>query len=84
MRINVMMIVYVRYSKMSLLQGDCMKKVIINPGCISCGTCAFTAPEVFEVTDISHVKEAVDLEKNKERIKEAVRKCPVQVITFEE
>lgn len=79
-----MMIVYVKYSKMSLLQGDCMKKVIINPGCISCGTCAFTAPEVFEVTDISHVRETVDLEKNKECIKEAVCKCPVQVITFEE
>ncbi len=61
-----------------------VKKVIIKPGCISCGTCEFTAPEVFEVSDISHVKENANLEKNKERIKEAVRKCPVQVITVEE
>jgi len=61
-----------------------LKKVTINPGCISCGTCEFTAPEVFEVTDISHVKKDANLEKNKERIKQAVRKCPVSVITFEE
>ncbi len=62
----------------------CVKKVIIKPGCISCGTCEFTAPEVFEVSDVSHVKKDANLEKNKELIKEAVRKCPVQVITVEE
>ncbi len=60
-----------------------MKKVIIKPGCISCGMCAFLAPNVFEVTDISHVKTAADLEKNKEQIKEAIQQCPMQVITYE-
>ena len=61
-----------------------MKKVTIQPGCISCGTCEFTAPEIFEVTDVSRVKKDADIEKHEERIKEAVRKCPVQVIKFEE
>ena len=61
-----------------------MKKVTINPGCISCGSCEFIAPEVFEVLDISHVKEDSDFEKNSEKIKEAARKCPVQVISYQE
>ena len=61
-----------------------MKKVTIEPGCISCGLCEFTAPEVFEVTDISHVKKEADLEKNKEAIREAARCCPMQVIQYEE
>jgi ferredoxin len=61
-----------------------MKKIIIKPGCITCGTCAFLAPNVFEVTDISHVKTTADLEKNKEQIKDAMQQCPMQVITYEE
>ena len=61
-----------------------MKKLIIEPGCISCGSCEFIAPEVFEVTDISHVRKDADLEKNKEAIREAARRCPVQVIKHEE
>ncbi|MCX5925203.1 MAG: ferredoxin [Candidatus Dependentiae bacterium] len=61
-----------------------MKKVVVTPGCITCGTCAFTAPEVFEVTDVSRVKQDVDIEKNAELIKKAVARCPVQVIKIEE
>jgi len=61
-----------------------MKKVTIMPGCISCGTCQVVCPEVFEVTDISHVKENVDFEKNEEKIKEAAQMCPVNVIEVEE
>jgi len=61
-----------------------MKKVVVTPGCITCGTCAFTAPEVFEVTDVSRVKQDVDIEKNAELIKKAVVRCPVQVIKIEE
>ena len=57
-----------------------MKKIIIKPGCVSCGACEFYAPEVFEVTDISHVKKNVDLEKNNEQIKRAVTGCPMSVI----
>lgn len=61
-----------------------MKKLWISPGCISCHACAFKAPEVFEVTDISHIKKDADLAANAQAIKEAARACPVQVIHFEE
>ena len=61
-----------------------MKKVSIAPGCISCGSCQFIVPEVFEVTDISRVKDNVNLEKYKALIEKAAEKCPVQVITIEE
>ena len=61
-----------------------MKKVVIEPGCITCGACEFIAPEVFEVTDISHVKKDAPLPKCKEEIKEAAQACPVNVIQYEE
>lgn len=61
-----------------------MKKVTIDPGCITCGTCEFIAPEVFEVTDICHVNKSADFNVHKEAIKCAARSCPVQVIKTEE
>ncbi len=61
-----------------------MKKVWIEPGCISCGTCEFVAPEVFKVTDVSHIQENVSPATHAEAIKEAARLCPVSVIKFEE
>jgi ferredoxin len=61
-----------------------MKKVIVQPGCITCGTCEFEAPEVFTVTDISHVNMNADLKKNCAAIKKAAQLCPVNVIEFEE
>ena len=38
-----------------------MKKLWIDPGCITCGMCEFIAPKVFEVTDVSHIKSDCDL-----------------------
>ncbi len=61
-----------------------MKKVTIEPGCITCGLCEFVAPDVFEVTDVSRVKEDANIEKNLDAIEEAVRSCPVQVIVCSE
>jgi ferredoxin len=61
-----------------------MKKVTIQPGCITCGTCQFTAPEIFEVTDRSRVKENAPIDQYEDKIQEAVKKCPVQVIRYEE
>lgn len=61
-----------------------MKKVMVTPGCITCGTCAFTAPEVFEVTDVSRVKADADIQKNADLIQLAVKRCPVQVIKIQE
>ena len=59
-----------------------MKKVSIEPGCTTCGLCEFLAPEVFEVTDISHVKQNACFKRNREAIKEAAERCPVQVISY--
>ena len=61
-----------------------MKKVYIKPGCISCGSCQFTAPEVFEVTDVSRVKPDADIELHVSAIRLAAQRCPVQVIACEE
>ncbi len=61
-----------------------MKKVIIEPGCITCGACEFIAPEIFEVTDICHVKPAADVQAHVQAIKEAALACPVSVIKYNE
>lgn len=61
-----------------------MKKLWIEPGCITCGACEYVAPEVFEVTDVSHIRSDVPLCKYAEKIKEAALMCPVQVIKFDE
>jgi len=60
------------------------KKLFIEPGCIGCGLCAALAPEIFEVHNVSKVKENADIDAHEEEIKKAVRSCPVQVIKFEE
>ena len=61
-----------------------MNKVYIKPGCISCGSCQFIAPEVFEVTDVSRIKPDADLEQHAHAITLAAQRCPVQVITCED
>ncbi|MGZ6251124.1 MAG: ferredoxin [Candidatus Chromulinivorax sp.] len=60
-----------------------MKKLWIEPGCITCGMCEFIAPKVFEVTDISHIKENADIQENKKLIEKSVQECPVSVIKFQ-
>jgi ferredoxin len=61
-----------------------MKKVYIEPGCISCGTCESICPKVFKVTNVANVIEGADIQKNKDLIKEAAEVCPVNVIKYEE
>jgi len=61
-----------------------MKKVIIEPGCITCGACEFVAPEVFQVTDICRVKKNVPFVDHVNEIEQAVIACPVNVIKIEE
>jgi ferredoxin len=61
-----------------------MKKVVIEPGCITCGACEYIAPQIFEVTDICHVKNKVDLSLFKEEIRQAALSCPVNVIKIQE
>ena len=60
-----------------------MKKVVIAPGCVSCGACQAICPEVFEVTDVCHVKDDADFIKYEKKIKEAAQTCPVGVIEIE-
>lgn len=59
-----------------------IKKLTIEPGCITCGACEFIAPEAFEVTDRSRIRENVDLEKHDAVIEKSVRACPVNVIKY--
>ncbi len=57
-----------------------MKKLRIEPGCISCGSCEFIAPNVFYLNVTSNIKDNIDIDKNLDIIKLAIQKCPVGVI----
>lgn len=57
-----------------------IKKVFIEPGCTTCGSCEFIAPEVFEVTDVARVKKNANIKDNQDTIEQAVAACPVFVI----
>jgi len=57
-------------------------KVWVEDGCTSCGLCEGTAPEVFEIDDVSEVIEGVDFSSYEEEIKEAAEECPVEVIKY--
>ena len=61
-----------------------MKKLWIEPGCITCGMCEFIAPKVFEVTDVSHIKKDFDQQDNDQLIEQSVIECPVSVIKYQE
>lgn len=73
------MILIIKYN----LKQKFMKKLFIEPGCITCGACEFIAPDVFEVTDKSYIKTDADQEANKELIETAIRSCPVAVIKWQ-
>ncbi|MCK4499861.1 ferredoxin [Candidatus Babeliales bacterium] len=57
-----------------------IKGIEIEPGCISCGTCAAICPEIFEIKGVSQVRESADFEKNEDEIREVAEICPVNVI----
>lgn len=57
-----------------------IKKVDIVPGCISCGSCEFICPQVFEVKDVATVRLDVLLSKHEALVDEAAEMCPVNVI----
>lgn len=59
-------------------------KVWVEDGCTSCGLCEGTAPEVFEIDDVSEVIEGAPVGDYEDEIKEAAEDCPVEVIKFEE
>ena len=61
-------------------------RVWIEEGCISCGLSEDNCPEVFKVDqgEPSKVIEGVDYSGLEEKIKEAAKMCPVDVIQYEE
>jgi ferredoxin len=61
-----------------------MKKIHIEPGCVSCGSCEAICPQVFKVVRTATILPDADLEKYKELIQEAADLCPVQVIVIDE
>ena len=62
-----------------------MKTFINRDGCISCGLCAETCPEVFRMADDGLAEVYVDEvpENVEDSAKEAEDGCPVSVITVE-
>ena len=61
-----------------------MKVVIDQEGCIGCGLCAGTCPEVFQMNDDNIAEVHTQPDKVTETVQEAVDGCPVQVISIEE
>ena len=60
-------------------------RVWIEDGCISCGMSETNCPEVFKVKNKgATVLEGVDYSSLEEKIKEAAKGCPVEVIKYEE
>ena len=60
-------------------------KVWIEKGCIACGLSESKCPEVFKVKDVgATVIEGANYSELEEKIKEAAKGCPVDVIKYEE
>jgi len=59
-------------------------KVWVEEGCTSCGLCEATAPDVFEIDDVSEVIAGIDPSLYDADIREAAEECPVEVIKFTE
>lgn len=62
-----------------------MEVVVDRDGCIGCGLCAGTCPEVFQMAEdgLSEVHGAVTAD-TEDSVREAVDSCPVSVISIEE
>ena len=60
-----------------------IKKVWIIDGCISCGLCSDSCPDVFRLEDVAVVNEGADLNANEDCIKESAEGCPTEVIKYD-
>lgn len=61
-----------------------MKAIIDRDGCISCGLCAATCPEVFSMADDGLAQVSGDITSDTEELaQEAADNCPVSVISVE-
>jgi len=63
-----------------------MKSVSIKPGCITCGSCAFIAPEIFDLAETAFVRADAPITDPalREKILMAAQACPVAVILVKE
>ncbi len=61
-----------------------IKKMHIEPGCVSCGSCEAICPQVFKLNRTATVIQDADLDQHAAFIQEAALLCPVQVIVIEE
>ena len=59
-----------------------LKSVEIIEGCIACGLCVDTCPEVFEMEDLATVIPGVNYSDYEEKVIEAAESCPVEVIIY--
>ena len=59
-------------------------RVWIEEGCISWDMSEDSCPEVFKVKEVATVIEGVDYSAFEEKIREAAKGCPVDVIKYEE
>lgn len=62
-----------------------MKAMIDRDGCIGCGLCADTCPEVFCMDDANIAEVCGDItDENQAGAQEAANDCPVSVIEIED
>lgn len=57
-----------------------MKVDIDREGCIGCGVCADTCPDVFRMADDGLSEVIAPPDGNEEAVQEAAESCPVEVI----
>ena len=57
-------------------------KVWIEKDCTACGLCEEICPEVFKMKDLATVIEGLKYSDYEEKIKEAAKSCPVEVIRY--
>jgi ferredoxin len=63
-----------------------IRKVWIEPGCITCGLSSDSCPAVFTIpagSNTAVVKPGADLVLHESAIREAAETCPVSVIKYE-
>ena len=61
-----------------------MKDVWIENGCIACGLSERICPEVFQLKDLETLVQGVNYSDYEEKIMEAAKFCPVNVIKYSE
>jgi ferredoxin len=59
-----------------------ISKIWIEEGCTACGLCEEICPEVFKMQDIATLNQGVNYADYEEKIKEAAKSCPVEVIRY--